>query len=257
MMRATPWILRQPGTSKKFRLFCFSYAGGNAVSFMEWQSALHPDVTVCAVQLPGRGARFHETPYSRLQELIEALAREIGGMGDLPCAFFGHSLGGLLAFELARYHRRRGLMQPQHLFVSGCHAPRHRVASTGMHLLADDALIARLAEYRGTPSEILAHRELMELVLPTIRADFSLVENYRYERDPILLGMPVTVLAGKFDSIESADQVEGWQEETTGHCRVQWFDGDHFFLHPRQQDVIDCIHADLAPWLNVVERACA
>ena len=257
MMNATPWIVRRPDPSKKFRLFCFSYAGGSAVSFMEWQSMLHPNVKVCGVQLPGRGARYHETPYSSLPELIETLAGAIGKMDDLPCAFFGHSLGGLLAFELARYHRRRGLMLPQHLFVSGCHAPRYRAASSDLHRLDDESLIARLRDYRGTPPEILAHRELMELVLPTIRADFSLVENYRYEADASLLDIPLTVLAGRSDSFASVEQVEGWQEETLAPCRVQWFDGDHFFIHSCQQGVIDCIHADLAPWLEVVDRKCA
>jgi surfactin synthase thioesterase subunit len=254
-MKATSWIVRRPELSAKFRLFCFSYAGGNAMSFMDWQSGMLPGVVICAVQLPGRGARYHETPRSDLQALVAELADVIGGLDDLPCAFFGHSLGALLAFELTRHLERHGLMRPQHLFVSGCHAPRFRTPSE-LHLLDDDGLIGELEEYQGTPPEVLAHRELMELVLPTIRADFALVGNYKYQ-DGALLSMPVTVLAGCGDRFDSPLQVDGWKEETSNECRIHWFDGDHFFLRPHQQEVLACINAEVAQLLadHVVECA--
>ena len=254
-MNTTPWIVRTPGLSARYRLFCFSYAGGNAVSFMEWQPAMLPGVVVCAVQLPGRGARYHEAPRNDLGALVAELAGVLGGLSDLPCAFFGHSLGALLAFELARHLERNGLMRPQHLFVSGCHAPRHRTPSE-LHLLDDDGLIEELREYQGTPPEVLAHRELMELVLPAIRADFALVGSYRYQEGP-LLSMPVTVLAGRGDHFDSPLQVEGWKQETGKACRIHWFDGDHFFLRPQQQEVLACINAELAQLLAERVAECA
>lgn len=254
-MNATPWIVHRPGVSARIRLFCFSYAGGNAVSFMEWQPSMLPGVLVCAIQLPGRGARYHESPRTDLQPLVGELAGVLGGLSDLPCAFFGHSLGGLLAFELARHLERNGLMRPRHLFVSGCHAPRYRTPLE-LHLLDDDGLIEAVKGYRGTPPEVLANRELMELVLPTIRADFALVGGYRYQEGR-LLSMPLTVMAGREDSFDSALQVEGWEHESGKGCSIHWFDGDHFFLRSQQRQVLACINAELAGLLAEPVAKCA
>lgn len=256
MTKSPLWIVRRPEVSKTFRLFCFPYAGGSAASFIQWQRAVHPQVSICAIQLPGRGERFHEAPYSCLSDLIAVLAREIHALDALPCAFLGHSLGGLLAFELARYQRRHGLPQPQHLFVSGCHAPQFQDLPSAFHSLDDDGLMERLRYYKGTPPDILAHRELMALLLPAIRADFSLAENYQYHADD-LLSLPLTVFAGRDDAFCSMDQVYGWQRETTGPCSVQWFDGDHFFIRSRQQEVIDCVNAQLTMLLASSTAACA
>jgi surfactin synthase thioesterase subunit len=250
MTKASAWIVRRTDPGKTMRLFCLSYAGGSAATYADWHATLDPEIEVCAIQLPGRGARFRDPSFKCMAELVEALAVEINKFDDLPCAFFGHSLGGMVAFELARSQARRGKMLPQHLFVSGCHAPRHRAPSKDMHLMDDAGLIARLREYKGTPPEILAHRELMELVLPTVRADFAVVETYCYEAG-VPLAMPITVLAGKDDPYDGIEQIEGWQQETSGPCRIQWFDGDHFFLRPCQQEVIACINDDLAPKLKL------
>ena len=256
MMRSNSWIVTRPNPSAKVRMFCFCYAGGSAVSFLEWQSAVDPSVLICALQLPGRGARFTETPYESLPELVSALARVISPMTDLPCVFFGHSLGGLLAFELARYHHKHGLMMPRHLFVSGCDAASCRSPSQGMHRLDDGALIARLRQYNGTPPEVLAHSELMALMLPTIRADFALVENYQYHPGPAL-PVPLTVLAGTRDDFDSPDQVDHWARETSSTFRVQWFDGDHFFIHSHQAEVLACLGGELSRMLDHLAIECA
>jgi surfactin synthase thioesterase subunit len=244
-MKTAEWIVRKPDSSERFRLYCFSYAGGSANSFTEWQKTILPSVSICAIQLPGRGGRFHEQPYSDLPTLVEAISEAIQSAGDVPFAFFGHSLGGLLAFEVSRYNARHGKPLPKHLFISGCHAARYRTESNKMHSLDDESLIERMKGYGGTPPEILAHRELMELLLPVIRADFALVENYTYKRQD-LLSMPITVLAGTRDECDSVEQVSGWEKETTSDCNVKWFDGGHFFIRSHQQEVIDQINAELA-----------
>lgn len=255
MSNGASWIVQRPVPAKELRLICFSHAGGSAVSFMDWQSAMAPPILVCAVQLPGRGARYHEPPCSNLPELVGKLAAVIDDMDDLPCAFFGHSLGALLAFEVARHQRRRGRHVPRHLFVSGCHAPRHRGPPAGLAKLSDEALIARLRGYGGTPPELLAHRELMALVLPAVRADFSLVEDYAYAPDATRFDIPMTVLAGTADTRDSAVQVEGWRQETSAACEVRWFDGDHFFINSCRREVIDCINAELTSWSIKPARA--
>lgn len=243
-MNLQAWIPRRSGAQRQCRLYCFSYAGGSALTFSGWQDAVDPALEICAIQLPGRGERFHEAPHRHLGELVRTLAEVIASDSDLPFALFGHSLGGLLAFEVSRFQMAHGLALAQHVFVSGCSAPRYRSPSRGLHLLEDAALLEALAEYQGTPAELLAHRELMELVLPTIRADFSLVEDYLYAaRAP--LTMPVTVLAGRTDQFDSPQQVQGWAEETVAPCRIAWFDGDHFFINGQRRAVIDCIEQDL------------
>ena len=249
-MHTSPWLVRDPKSAKRrLRLYCFCYAGGSASVYAPWQARLDPAIEVCAVQLPGRGTRMAERPFTSLPELIKALAPVIGRQDGLPFAFFGHSLGGLIAFELARYQKLHYMRMPEHLFVSGCDAPQFRAPSRRLHALPDPELIDVLKDFNGTPPDVLAHRELMDLLLPTIRADFALVDDYVY-RPGLPLTMPITVLAGRREN-RTAEQVEGWRRETLSDCHVHWFDGDHFFILPEQQAVLDCIGAGL------VERECA
>ena len=243
-MITSPWFVRKTVPSRRFRIYCFSYAGGNASNYSPWQAMLGPDIEVCAVQLPGRGNRFFETHYDSLSKLIEDLAYVISQDDVLPFAFFGHSLGGLIAFELARYLERKKLPPPRHLFVSGSNAPQYRSPPENFHLLPDDALIQTLRNLEGTPSEILDNESLMELVLPTIRADFALAERYHYYHgNP--LSVPITVLVGKLDSHTSNDQVDGWQKETSKRVFVRWFEGGHFFINEEKQAVLECVAAQI------------
>jgi surfactin synthase thioesterase subunit len=243
-MHKSPWLIRQPGGPHRLRVYCFSYGGGSAMAFRPWQAILGPEIDVCAVQLPGRGARMAETPYTDLALLIKDLAQVIAADSKLPFAFFGHSLGGIVAFELARYMQLHRLPMPLALFASGCNAPQHRNRSQGMHLLPDDALIDTLRDYNGTPPEVLANRELMELVLPMIRADFTLVEDYQYRPAP-LLNIPITVLAGQRDDRSCAEQAEGWHKETSATCRIEWFEGDHFFINSERDAVLAYLAVEL------------
>ena len=242
-MDSSPWLLRQPNTQRKLRLYCFCYAGGNAAVYAPWQALLDPAIEVCAVQLPGRGERMGEEPYTSVPALIRALALVIGRQDDLPFAFFGHSLGGLLAFELARYHKLHYMRMPEHLFVSGCDAPQYRSPSKRLHQLPDEEFIAVLKDFNGTPPGVLQHRELMELLLPTIRADFALVDDYEYRPGPPL-AIPITVLVGRQEE-QTPEQVDGWRKETLAECRVSWFHGDHFFIFPERQAVLELITAGL------------
>jgi medium-chain acyl-[acyl-carrier-protein] hydrolase len=256
-MHSTPWLLRRPSGPRKLRLFCFCYAGGNATTYLDWQSSLHPEIEVCPIQMPGRGARFHEEPIRDFSKLITTLSLLIRQENSLPCVFFGHSLGGLVAFELARHLRDAGFAMLQELFVSGCEAPRFRRPSKALHSHPDDCLIDELKRYNGTPPEILSNSELMKLILPTIRADFSLVDNYRYRIDRVL-DVPIAVLAGTLEQHDSPEQVTGWSEETSGDCHVEWFEGDHFFINSGKAKVVGFINRRLAPRLRseLVTQTC-
>jgi surfactin synthase thioesterase subunit len=186
-----------------------------------------------------------ETPYTSLPDLIASLAEVLANQDATPFAFFGHSLGGLVAFELARFCALYALPMPSKLIVSGTDAPQHRSPPKNLHKMADDELIEALGKYNGTPPEILQHRELMELVLPTIRADFAMAENYAYRVGP-LLHIPITVYAGKSDDHIMPQQVANWQKETSGQCSVHWFEGDHFFINSERSLLYECLRAELS-----------
>jgi medium-chain acyl-[acyl-carrier-protein] hydrolase len=244
------WLVRKPAPQAKLRLYCFAYAGGSAHQFLPWQAALGPDIEVAAFQLPGRGPRLAEPPIAAMAPLLDALAARLAAQLDsparLPFAFFGHSLGGLLAFELARLCQRRGMAMPERIVVSACNAPRGRPAPRMLHRLDDAGLVDALRDYNGTPPAALADPELMALLLPAIRADFALVENYQYLPGP-LLDVPLTVLAGRADRHVQADRLPRWREETHGAHALHTFDGGHFFIHEQQRAVVDCIRGELDP----------
>ena len=240
-------LVRQLGAPRPQRLYCFSYAGGSAANYSHWQAKLDPSIEICAVELPGHGTRFNEAPAASMSILVESITIEILAQPHKEFAFFGHSLGALLAFEVARFLHLRGFPSPQHLFVSGASAPQTRRDVGKLHLLSDQELITALRDYNGTPPSVLEHEELMELLLPMIRADFALAANYVYR--PIrLLKMPISVLIGTDDENNKLDYVDAWKRETLAECTFHWFKGDHFFIHPELEAVFECIRSQ---WVNV------
>lgn len=244
MNKSSPWLISQAKKEPRFRVYCFPYAGGSAGAFMPWQSAVPADVEICAVNLPSRGARWNEPAPQSMESVVQAMVGVLSTQDATPYALLGHSLGACMAFELARACQAQGLAMPQKLFVSGCDAPQVRVPPTELHQLPDDQLIEALQHYNGTPPEVLAHEELMQLVLPVIRADFSIAANYAYRPGPTL-DIPITVLCGKQDPHVQAEHVSKWQAETTGACSVHWFDGDHFFIDSARSTVLARINAEL------------
>ncbi|WP_457489095.1 thioesterase II family protein [Tardiphaga sp. P5_C10] len=238
------WFLKRGSAVNSVRLYCFSYAGGNAASYLGWQEQLPAPLEICAVQLPGRSARYAEPPYHDLPTLMDTLVPLLAQSVDRPFAFFGHSLGALVAFEAARGLALRGASLPCHLIVSGCHAPRFRDEPKGRHLLDDSALIDVLRDYNGTPTEILADPDLMTMLLPVIRADFALAETYRYQPSPPL-AVPITAFAGTDEDRASIDQITGWSLETSAGFDHHLFAGDHFFIHGQRDQVLQRIACTL------------
>lgn len=245
----TGWLVRgRPHAARALRLYCFGHAGASAAAFRSWQAGLEPSIEVCAIELPGHGRRMGEAPQDQLlplaDGLTQALARELRAT-PLPYALFGHSLGALLAFEVARGLARLDVPPPLRLLVSGANAPQRRPPSRMLHRLPDEALLEELRSYEGTPQELLDERELMALLLPTLRADFCMVETYRYHPGP-QLAVPLTVLAGRADARVSADGVAAWALETSGTSDCTWHDGGHFFIETHARAVLDGIRATLA-----------
>ena len=224
------WIsFRRPGPEARLRLFCFPYAGASALIFRAWPDGLPADVEVCPVQLPGRGVRLMERPFAQLSPLVEALAQALAPLLDKPFAFFGHSLGALISFELARGFRRQYGVHPVRLFVSAGRAPHIPHRGPPIHTLAEKEFLAELRRLNGTPSELLDHEELMEIMLPLLRADFALYENYVYSTEPPL-NCPISAFGGIQDHRVNESDLEAWRAQTTASFSLRMFPGDHFFL---------------------------
>lgn len=225
------WVTSfQPNPRARLRLFCFPYAGGGSHIFRQWPAGLPADVELCAVQLPGRGRRVRETPFKSMQPLVETLAEVLPPFFDRPFAFFGHSMGASIGFELARRLRRAGAEGPAHLLVSGRQPPQAPYTDRGTYLLSDAELIEELRQLNGTPAEVLEHAEMMQLLLPLMRADLELIQTYISEPEPPL-SCPISAFGGLRDEEADRDALQQWAEQTTAEFSLQMFPGDHFFLH--------------------------
>lgn len=235
------WLAyRRPNPQARLRLFCFPYAGGSASIFGTWPGYLPLDVEVCPVQLPGRENRLKETPYTRLTPLVEALAESLLPALDQPFAFFGHSMGALVSFELARQLRRQAKPLPTHLFISGARAPQLPDPEAPIHHLAEKEFIGALKRLNGTPEEVLQHEELMKILLPYLRADFEVCETHVYQSEGPLQ-VPITVFAGLQDKNVGLQRSEAWCEQTSAACAVRMFAGDHFFLHSARKELLQAL----------------
>ena len=224
------WIpFRKPRLEARLRLFCFPYAGAGALIFRNWSESLPADVEVCPVQLPGRGTRLTERPFTQLSPLVEALAQGLVPLLDRPFAFFGHSLGALISFELARRVRRRYGLHPVRLFVSAGRAPQIPNRGPPIHVLPEKEFLAELRRLNGTPGELLDHQELMEIMLPILRADFALYETYVYSNEPPL-NCPISAFGGLQDRRVNDSDLEAWCAQTSVSFSLRMFPGDHFFL---------------------------
>ncbi len=228
------WVIcPKPNPQTALRLFCFPYAGSSSLIFRTWPDSLPTNVEVCAIELPGRGRQINLPPFNKIELLVDAIASHIQPYLDKPFAFFGHSMGGLVSFELARLLRKKHSISPVHLFVSGRRAPQIPHSKPPIHNLSEPAFIEELRHLNGTPKTVLENTELMQLFLPVLRADFAVLETYVYTPEPPL-ECPITAFGGLQDLEVSCDELQAWQNQTTGAFSLQTFPGDHFFLYSAQ-----------------------
>jgi surfactin synthase thioesterase subunit len=226
------------------RLFCFPYAGGNSSLFHNWNQHLPSSVEICTAQLPGRGARTREPAFPTIRPLIEALGPAIYPLLQEPFAFFGHSMGAIIAFELTLYLRREYGLMPSHLFVSGRRAPQIARGESHLYNLPYEAFISELRRLDGTPLEALEHPELMELMMPLLRADFALVDTYKYRPEsPLECG--ITAYGGSQDQEVSGDELQAWHSQTRSAFRLQMLTGGHFFVQKDPEDLLRSLYSEL------------
>ncbi len=222
------------------RLICVPYAGGGLTAFREWPGALPDWLEVCSARLPARESRLAEAADYTLESMVVEIAAELehqaSGMA-LPYALFGHSMGALICFELARELRRRGLPSPTQLFVSGRRAPQVPDPLPAICQLPPRQFLDRVLALGGLPPQVLARPELVELALPALQADFVALHRYRY-REEERLSCDIHVFAGEQDPITSPELVHAWAEQTAGRCQVWMTAGDHFFIQAGRDGVL-------------------
>ncbi|HUQ55216.1 thioesterase II family protein [Lentzea sp.] len=226
------------------QVFCFPYAGGSARAYVSLRQALREVADLHLIELPGRGGRIRDRPTDRLAPLLDDLVPALLPHLDQPIVLFGHSLGAVLAFEIARLLRRRHGTVPARLIVSGHRAPHLPLREAEIHHLSDDAFVARLRELNGTPEEVLRNEDLMRMLLPALRADFTVSERYRFSPDDPL-DCPISVYGGTKDPDIPVTDLHAWSWHTTRRCRVDLFTGDHFFLHTQEAALIKALCRDL------------
>ncbi len=251
-MTTNSWMAcPRPNPQARLRLFGFPYAGGAASIFYTWPDGLPRDVEVCPVQLPGRQDRIREAPFTQIPPLVQAILPEIRPHLDLPFAFFGHSLGALISFELARQLARKNDPGPVRLFVSGHRAPQVPDPDSPIYHLPEAEFIEELERLNGTPKMVLENPELMQLFLPLLRADFSAAETYAYTAGAPL-DCPISAFGGLQDHKVRQDDLAVWQKQTRRTFTLRMFPGDHFFLHSNQALLLQALSRDLSQDLEQI-----
>jgi medium-chain acyl-[acyl-carrier-protein] hydrolase len=226
------------------RLFCFPYAGGGAAVFRRWVDELPTAIEVWAVYLPGRERRIADPPIDSVRVLAAEASGGIREYLDKPFALFGHSMGALVGFEVARRLRRDRLAMPLCLAVSGFGAPHIPSVRAATGHLPDAEFLAELHRLNGTPASVLEDAELVELVLPMLRADFRAVETYRFSEDTPL-ACPIFAYGGSNDAEAPPQELQEWKRHTSGAFRMRLFDGDHFYLHPLRAELMRVLAKDI------------
>jgi medium-chain acyl-[acyl-carrier-protein] hydrolase len=231
---------------EKTRLFCFPYAGGSATIYNKWLEYLDPSIELIPVELAGRGRRIRESLYRDIPDLIrDVFSYVFSRVGRSPYALFGHSLGGMICYELAQETRARKLAPPDHLFLSGWSAPDvKRPDEKIYHLMNDDEFKRQLLALGGTPPEVFEQADLGAFFLPLLRNDFKLAETRIPDEKSQPLDTNLTILLGKEDD-QTAEQCIAWKNHTIQHCAIHYFDGGHFFILDQTRRIVDIINSTL------------
>jgi medium-chain acyl-[acyl-carrier-protein] hydrolase len=225
------WFFHATEARPTSRLICLPHAGGSTASFAHWRKHLPPATDLCIAQFPGRGAREAEPPITDPAAMVIELAAAAVPLTDLPYVLFGHSLGAILAFEVARCLRRSGHPPPCGLFVSASRAPRHIPSRFVLDAvqLPEDAFMTAIRTLGGLPEDLFDEPALREVVLATTRRDFNLVARYRYQAE-LPLTVPLTVLYGRADKHLPRVLLDDWRLESSATAEILAFDGGHFYL---------------------------
>lgn len=245
------WVQRfSPRPACELRLICFHHAGVGAAVYRPWALQMPAEVEVCAIELPGRGSRLREAPLDSVQKIVTELLQGLQPELDRPFVFFGHSMGAVLAFEAAIALAAAGHAVPDHLFVSGRRPPCVPDPWPPLSELPDADFVAEVnRRYGGIRPELLQHPDVMELLLPALRADIRALDRHPAQAVQHILPCPITALGGDADAMTPASHLEAWRPLTAAGFTAKLYRGDHFYLDARRGEVL----ADIAAALRVAD----
>ncbi len=232
------------------RLFCFPHAGGGPVAFFDWSQRFGAQVECVSLQYAGRGPRLREQPLTSVEDLVGEIGCDLAELTDKPFAFYGHSFGGIVAFELTRQLRQSGLPGPGHLFVGATRPPHLELPYPPIHGLSDREFVNNVqSRYGGIPAAIYNDPEIMEMFLPAMRADFIAYETYRFKPGSPL-DIPITAFAGAGDTAVQLESVHEWALHTVAGFDINVLPGGHFFPTTSGRELIDALQIRIAAHLK-------
>ncbi|WP_025844482.1 thioesterase II family protein [Brevibacillus agri] len=250
---AERWLLAKPDPADKIRLFCFPFAGGGASIYRGWGEELPAGAGVYPIQLPGRENRLMESAIRDMDALVEGICEAIHPYLDRPFFLFGYSLGTKIAFELARAVRRKWQLAPRGLLVAAGRAP-HIPEPRPLYHLPEEEFVRELRRFSGTPEAILQSKELMELFMPLLRADFTLDDTYRFTEEAPL-ECPISAFCGTRDPEASEEEMAAWARHTRGAFALDMIEGEHFFLNSNREQLLRLVSAIVAGHLKATAQA--
>jgi medium-chain acyl-[acyl-carrier-protein] hydrolase len=227
----------------KTKLFCFPYAGGSTTVYMKWLKKLNRDISLIPIELPGRGKRFKEQYCNSFDEAVEDTCKQVcSQLGDKDrFILYGHSMGSLLAYEVTHKLKENLYNEPMHIFFSGRYPP-HIIKNERLHLMTDDELIEEILKFGGTPRELFEDEQLLSLFLPIIRADYQIINTYEYRERSTKLDCNISCLNGLDDEDILDFELKQWSNCTNGNCSFYEFDGGHFFINDKSEEIINIIN---------------
>ncbi|MDQ7236350.1 thioesterase II family protein [Bacillus pacificus] len=226
---------------QKTKLFCFPHAGGSAFNYAKWKNYFNPYIEVVPIELAGRGYRIEESLYQGMEEAVnDAYTSIVKQIDASPYILFGHSMGSLIAYEVARKIQDSNNELPKFLVLSGRNHPNSKIKNI-RHNLSNEQFKREVIAMGGTPSGVLQSEELMEIFLPILRADFKIVETYIHDNNIKPCDIDFLIFNGKNDEFTTYDQVIKWNKYTNKTCTFHSFEGNHFFLNENIEEIAKSI----------------
>lgn len=233
------WVSTNNIQNTKIKLFCFPYAGGGSSEYYKW-SQYNTDISICPILLPGRERRIHEKPFENMNDLVDAIYHELRTYFNEECVFLGHSMGAQIAYKLAAKCQDNGILGPRFIVVSGRKPPHLFQEEHQYHKMSDKDFIERLQAYGGTHQAFFNNKDLVELYLPTLRADFKMLETYADVLHP-KLQIPIYALGGEQDFELPEEKLTEWEAFTTKEFQKYMFLGGHFFIRQHTEEIMKMI----------------
>ncbi len=241
---------------RKVKLFCLPYAGGSSAAiYYKWKKYLDSNIEVVPVELAGRGRRMSESSYDSMLNAVEDVYNIIKPIiKDCDYAFYGHSMGTIIAFELCRKIMSENERQPLHLFVSGRYPPSTRRAEKYLSRLPDNIFLEEVCKLGGTSTEIVANKELCDIFVPILKADYRIIEEYKYINSDKKFNCGITAFNGKGDTEVSYNEVKEWGKHTLLQNPIYEFEGNHFFINDKIAEITEIINSTI--YGIITESAC-